>query len=97
MPTPSVPLTNIGSLYPARAKSKTPPNPPISASEPGRLVVRMRGLIARTRSFPASIETPASAYVNDCFEAVEVARALVVRDKKSDGWVVLKSQRIKNL
>lgn len=75
MPTPSVPLTNMGSLYPARAKSKIPPNPPISASEPGRVVVRIRGLISLTRSFPASIETPASAYVKGC-RNVRAANAL---------------------
>lgn len=61
VPTPSVPLTNTGSRYPVAFKSKTPPKPPISASEPVRLVRRTKVLMRWTRELPASMDTPASA------------------------------------
>jgi hypothetical protein len=36
VPTPSVAATSSGSRKPVRARSKTPPKPPISASAPAR-------------------------------------------------------------
>jgi hypothetical protein len=42
-----------------------PPNPPRSASQPTRTVDLQSDLIRFTSSLPASMLTPASAYVNE--------------------------------
>src|SRR5262249_27383853 len=67
VPTPSVAATSTGSRYPARLRSNNPPNPPISAAAPGRAVARTKGLIRSTVRLPASISTPACAYVRPRF------------------------------
>src|SRR5215467_13700508 len=64
VPTPSVVATKIGSEKPACLRSKRPPNPPISAPAPGRAVARTSGLIKSTIRLPASMSTPAPAYVS---------------------------------
>ena len=61
VPTPSFAATSSGSTNPAAFRSKKPPNPPSSASAPGRRVALASGPIARTSALPAAIETPASA------------------------------------
>ncbi|KAG6327452.1 hypothetical protein ID866_11637 [Astraeus odoratus] len=61
VPTPSVPLTRTGSWYSIAFRSKVPPKPPISASDPLRFVKRTNRLILLTRELPAPTETPASA------------------------------------
>lgn len=63
VPTPSVPATMTGSLKPACFKSNNPPNPPMTESQPGRAVALTTALILSTSRLPASIETPADAYV----------------------------------
>lgn len=50
-------------VYPAAARSKVPPNPPMAASAPGRAVDLTSELIRLTRSLPADMDTPADAYV----------------------------------
>jgi hypothetical protein len=60
VPTPSVPLTSMGSLKPAAFKSNKAPNPPSLDVTPGRLVDWAKGLISSTKSLPASISTPES-------------------------------------
>ena len=60
VPTPSVPETKIGSLYPAALRSNRAPNDPSAAIQPDLLDEAARGLIACTRLFPAAISTPAS-------------------------------------
>ncbi len=62
VPTPSVPLTRIGSLY-AVGNRQSAANPPIPPRTSGRIVDFASGLIRSTRAFPASISTPASLYV----------------------------------
>src|SRR5579872_7155571 len=62
VPTPSFAATSTGSLKPAALRSKSPPNPPISASAPERRVERTAGLMASTRALPASMSTPACLY-----------------------------------
>jgi hypothetical protein len=61
VPTPSVAATSRGSDMPSRLRSNRPPNPPISASAPGRAVARTSGLIMSTMRLPASISTPEPA------------------------------------
>ena len=71
----------VGALesYPAAARSKAPPKPPISASAPGRAVDLTADLMRETRSLPASIETPAEAYVRGSFRLVsDAASALAL-------------------
>lgn len=58
VPTPSVPDTRIGFLYPAAEASKRPPNPPMPPRSPERLVDATIGLILETSESPASISTP---------------------------------------
>lgn len=45
VPTPSVPETSKGSLYPALFVSNSPPKPPIFPTTPNLLVVLASGLI----------------------------------------------------
>src|ERR1700732_3096105 len=58
VPTPSLAATSTGSLKPARFRSNSPPNPPISASAPGRAVAFTSGFIRSTLAVPSSTHTP---------------------------------------
>src|SRR6056300_1794427 len=59
VPTPSVPETITGCLYPLGISNKEP-NPPIDPSNSGREVFFAKGLIFSTKLSPASISTPES-------------------------------------
>lgn len=48
---------------PAAFVSKSPPKPPMDPSAPARLVPAARGLMLSTSALPASMLTPAAAYV----------------------------------
>ena len=67
VPTPSVPLTKIGSRRPSARRSNMPPKPPSEPIQPTRCVLFAIGLILSTSAFPASMSTPADAYVMSCF------------------------------
>ncbi len=60
VPTPSVPDTSSGSVYPAAFTSNRPPNIPSWAAHPGRAVRAASGLIASTSLSPAPMSTPES-------------------------------------
>mmetsp|Transcript_8123 Transcript_8123/g.24139 ORF Transcript_8123/g.24139 Transcript_8123/m.24139 type:complete len:326 (+) Transcript_8123:646-1623(+) len=72
VPTPSVPDTSrtaspsspgLPGPKPALAKSKTAPKPPSDPSQPAMAVALASGLMRSTSALPASMDTPAAAYV----------------------------------
>ena len=70
--------TSIGSLKPAAFKSNIAPKPPKLSITPGRFVDLAAGFICSTNVFPASISTPASAYVKLLFLVIVVPMESIV-------------------
>src|SRR4051794_217107 len=107
VPTPSVDEARIGLLYFCVLSRNRPEKPPRSPITSGRVVFLTFDLSSSTARSPASIETPASAYVTDRLRAPRPPPAVQGRRSpsapldpaplRSDTWVTVFSLELRGL